>query len=151
MAKRYFEDITDGEQLDCRDVVLAREEIVTFAKAFDPQPFHTDEDAARKSIFGGLIASSLHVLAACTRVVVEAQGDVAILSGVGMDEARMFNPVRPGDTLHVEAWWTDLRRTRSKPNQGFAAIKCRVTNQSQDLVIEYGYRYLLATRTDFAS
>jgi acyl dehydratase len=151
MAERYFEDITDGEQLDCRDVVLAREEIVTFAKAFDPQPFHTDEDAARKSIFGGLIASSLHVLAACTRVVVEAQSDVAILGGVGMDEAKMFNPVRPGDTLHVEAWWTDLRRTRSKPNQGFAAIKCRVTNQSQDLVIEYGYRYLLATRTDFAS
>ncbi|GAJ16414.1 unnamed protein product, partial [marine sediment metagenome] len=53
------------------------------------------------SIFGSLIASSLHILSARTRMVVEAQGDVAILSGVGMDEAKMFNPVRPGDILSV--------------------------------------------------
>jgi acyl dehydratase len=146
MAKRYLEDITDGEQLECRDVVLTREDIVTFAGTYDPQPFHLDEDAARESIFGGLIASSLHVLAACTRAVVDAQGDVAVLSGVGMDEVRMFGPVRPGDRLHIEAWWTDLRRLRSKRGQGFAAIRCRVTNQSGELVIEYGYRYLLACR-----
>jgi acyl dehydratase len=144
VAKRYFEDITDGERLDCRHVLVTREDIVAFARRFDPQPFHTDEEAARASVFGGLIASSLHVLSACTRVVVEAQGDVAILSGVGMDEVRMFNPVRPGDTLHVEARWTDLRRTRRTPEQGLAAIQCRVTNQNGDPVLEYGYRYLLA-------
>jgi len=95
MTRRYFEDITDGERLICQNVIVTREDIITFAKKFDPQPFHTDEDAARESIFGGLIASSLHILSACTRAVVEAQGDVAILSGVGMDEAKMFNPVRP--------------------------------------------------------
>jgi acyl dehydratase len=146
MAKRYFEDIVDGETLPCRDVFLTRDDIVAFARAFDPQPFHTDEAAARASIFGGLIASSLHVLSACTRVVVEAQGEVAILSGVGMDEVKMFNAVRPGDTLHVDAWWTDLRRSRSKPHQGLATIKCRKTNQNGDLVMAYGYRYLLACR-----
>jgi acyl dehydratase len=146
MAKRYFEDIIDGERLDCRPVTMTRDDIVAFARAFDPQPFHTDEDLARASVFGGLVASSLHVLSACTRVVVEAQGDVAILSGVGMDEVRMFNPVRPGDRLHVDAWWTDLRRSRSRPDQGLAAIKCRVTNQSGDLILTYGYRYLLACR-----
>ena len=59
----------------------------------------------------------------------------------------MFNPVRPGDTLHVEAWWTELRRSRRRPDQGLAAIKCRVTNQSGDPVLEYGYRYLLACRS----
>jgi acyl dehydratase len=63
--------------------------------------YHTDEDSANESIFGGLVASSLHTLSACTRVVVEAQGDVAILSGVGMNEAKMFDPVRPGDILTV--------------------------------------------------
>lgn len=147
MKRRYFEDVQDGERLTCRPVSLTREEIIAFARAFDPQPFHTDSRAARESLFGGLIASSLHVLAACTRVVVEAQGDVAILSGVGMDEARMFNPVRPGDRLTVAAWWTDLRRSRSRPNQGLAAIRCRVTNQDGALVVEYGYRYLVARKS----
>jgi acyl dehydratase len=146
MTKRYFEDIADGEQLNCEDVIVTRDDIIAFAKKFDPQPFHTNEHAARESIFGGLIASSLHILSACTRVVVEAQGDVAILSGVGMDKAKMFNPVRPGDTLSVKAWWTDLKRSRSKPDHGFASIQCKVTNQTRDPVIEYGYRYLLACR-----
>jgi acyl dehydratase len=58
----------------------------------------------------------------------------------------MHHPVRPGDHLHVEAWWTGLRRTRSKPDQGLATIRCRASNQNGDLVIEYGYRYLLACR-----
>jgi acyl dehydratase len=146
MARRYFEDITDGEQLHCREILMTRDDIIAFAREFDPQPFHTDAEAGRESVFGGLVASSLHVLSACTRVVVEAQGHLAILSGVGMDEVRMFNPVRPGDRLHVEAWWTDLRRTLSRPGQGLAAIKCRVTNQHGDSIIEYGYRYLLACR-----
>lgn len=146
MARRYFDDITDGERLNCQNVVITREDIITFAKRFDPQPFHTDEDAAKESVFGGLVASSLHTLSACTRAVVEAQGDAAILSGVGMDEVRMFNPVRPGDTLTVEAWWTDLKRSQTRPDRGFAAIKCKVINQKGESVVEYGYRYLMACR-----
>jgi acyl dehydratase len=146
MARRFFEDLTAGERLRCRKVNISREEIIEFAKRFDPQSFHTDENAARESFFGGLVASSLHTLSACTRVVVDAQGDVAILSGVGMDEVRMFNPVRPGDVLSVEAWWTDLKRSRSKPDRGFAAISCKVANQMGEPVIEYGYRYMLACR-----
>jgi acyl dehydratase len=146
MPKRYFEDLTDGEHLPCQPVVITREAIIDFAERFDPQPFHTDEDVANESIFDGLVASSLHTLSACTRVVVEAQGDVAILSGVGMDEVKMFNPVRPGDTLSVEAWWTDLKRSHTKPNLGFAAIRCKVTNQREEPVVEYGYRYLVGCR-----
>lgn len=146
MAKRYFEDISEGERLHCRKVRITREDIIEFAKRFDPQPFHTDENAAKESLFGGLVASSLHTLSACTRAVVEAQGEVAILSGVGMDEAKMFNPVRPGDVLSIEAWWADLKRSRSKPGQGFAGIRCKVTNQNDEPVIEYGYRYMLGCR-----
>jgi len=146
MKRRYFEDLNDGEFLNCRHIVMTREAIIDFAKEFDPQPFHTDENAARDSIFGGLVASSLHTLSACTRVVVEAQGDVAILSGVGMHEVKMFNPVRPGDVLFVEAWWAELSKSSSKPDLGFASIRCKVTNQKKEPVIEYGYRYLLACR-----
>ncbi len=104
MKKRYFEDLEDGEHLHCRPVVITREAIIEFGEKFDPQLFHIDETAASKSLFGGLVASSLHTLSACTRVVVEAQGNVAILSGVGMHQAKMFNPVRPGDVLSVNAW-----------------------------------------------
>lgn len=146
MAKRYFEDITDGEHLHCQKLAFTQKDIIEFAKRFDPQPFHTDEIAAKESIFGGLVASSLHTISACTRNVVEAQGDVAILSGVGMYEAKMFNPVRPTDVLSIEAWWTDFRRSKSKPDLGFAGIKCKVTNQKKEPVIEYGYRYIIACR-----
>jgi len=116
MAKRYFEDITDGEPLHCQKLVFTQKDIIQFARRFDPQPFHIDEILAKESIFGGLVASSLHTISACTRSVVEALGDVAILSGVGMYEAKMFNPVRPEDVLSIEAWWTDLRRSKSKPD-----------------------------------
>lgn len=146
MARKYFEDITDGEPLHCQKIIFTRKDMIEFAKRFDPQPFHTDEKEAKESIFGGLIASALHTLSACTRVVVEAQGDVAIVSGVGMDESKMFNPVRPGDILSVEALWADLKKSQSKPDIGFARIRCKVNNQRGEPVIEYGYRYLVACR-----
>jgi acyl dehydratase len=126
---------------------MTKEDITGFGREFDPQPFHTDEDAATRSLFGGLVASSLHILSTCTRVVVEAQGDVAILSGVGMDEVKMYNPVRPDDILTIEAWWTDLKRSESKPDRGFVGIRCNVRNQKGEPVIEYGYRYMIACRT----
>jgi len=146
MGLKYFENLSDGECLQCRSVLMTREAIIGFAKRFDPQTFHVDEQAANESIFNGLVASSLHTLSACTRVVVEAQGELAILSGVGMHETKMFNPVRPGDTLSVEAWWTELKRSKSKPDRGFASIKCKVNNQKNEPIIEYGYRYLLACK-----
>ncbi len=146
MQKRYFEDLAEGEKLDCGDVPFTREGIIAFAKQFDPQPFHIDEDAAGKSTFGGLVASSLHTLAACTRVVVEAQGNMAILSGVGMHEVKMFNPVRPGDVLGVDARWCELTPSKSRPDRALASIRCKVENQDGKPVIEYGYRYLLACR-----
>ncbi len=109
MNKRYFEDLNEREPLHCQSVSFSRDSIIRFAKKFDPQPFHIDEKSASESFFNGLIASSLHTLSACTKVIVEAQGNIAIISGVGMDEVKMFNPVRPDDTLTVKAWWSGLR------------------------------------------
>ncbi|MCP4024487.1 MAG: acyl dehydratase [Desulfobacteraceae bacterium] len=143
----YFEDLYQGQPLSCKSFTIHREEIIDFAQKFDPQRFHLDENFAKQGIFKGLVASSLHVLSACTKQVVDAQGQMAILSGVGMDEVTMFTPVRPGDTLNVKAAWQDLKRSQSKPDRGFARIKCEVFNQKKEKVIVYGYQYLVACRT----
>jgi acyl dehydratase len=132
--RKYFDDLVEGERLDCQPVVMTREAIIDFAKRFDPQPFHLDDAVARQSLCGGLVASSLHTLSACTRSVVDAQGKIAILSGVGMHEVKMFNPVRPGDTLSVNARWSELRKSNSKPDREFASILCNVHNQHKELV-----------------
>ena len=146
MGKKYWDDLNEGERLQCHPVVFELEEIINFAKRYDPQPFHVNEEIAKASIFGGLIAFSLHTISACTRVVVEAQGDLAIMSGLGIDEVKLFNPVRPGDVLSVEAYWSDLKRSRSKPDRGIANLKCKVSNQSGEPVAEYGYKYFVACR-----
>jgi acyl dehydratase len=146
MGKRYWEDLVEGERFTCRPVAFDRNGIVAFGKEYDPLPFHADETAARRSIFGDVIASALHTISACTRVVVEAHGDIAILSGLSIDESRTFRPVRPGDVLTVEGRWDGLRRSRSKPDRGIAGVTCRVANQRGEVVLEYGYRYLIACR-----
>jgi acyl dehydratase len=127
-------------------VTFVKEDVIGFAKQYDPLPFHVDEEMAKASIFGGLIASALHTLSACTRVVVDAQGDLAIMSGLGIDEVKLFLPVRPGDVLSVEACWSDLKRSRSKPDRGVAHLKCKVFNQRGEPVAEYGYKYFVACR-----
>jgi acyl dehydratase len=148
MGKRHWEDLTEGERFTCRPVAFDREGIVAFGKEYDPLPFHADEEAARRSIFGDVIASALHTVSACSRVVVEAHGEIAILSGLSIDEIRAFHPVRPGDVLTVEGRWDGLRRSRSRPDRGIAGLKCTVRNQRGETVLEYGYRYLIACRTE---
>jgi len=145
---RYWEDLSEGEPLYCRPVVLGLEEIVAFAKKYDPQQFHIDEKIAASSRFKGIIASSLHTLSACTRVIVDAQKDVEILIGLGILEVALPNAVRPDDILSVDAYWSDLRRSASKPGQGLATIRFTVRNQRKETVLESGYKYMVACRTD---
>ena len=146
MGMRYWEDLVEGERFTCGPVAFDREGIVAFGKEFDPWPFHADEAAAARSIFGDVIASALHTISACTRVVVDAIGEISVLSGLSIDEVRTLLPVRPGDVLTVEARWDGLRRSRSKPDRGIAGLKCTVMNQKGETVMEYGYRYLVACR-----
>ncbi len=143
---RYFEDLRENESLDCRNVVMTKEEIVDFAKRFDPHPFHIDEDGGNASIFGGIIASSLHTVSSCTRVIVDALNGIVILTGLGIDEVKLPYPVRPGDVLSVEAWIDFLRRSQSHPSRGIVTVKCIVTNQDGKTVAEYGYRYMVACK-----
>lgn len=144
--ERYWDDLVEGLPLECRPFTLCLEDIVAFAKKFDPQCFHVDHDAAVTSQFGGIIASSLHTLSACTRVIVDALDGVKIIIGLGIQEVALPNAVRPDDVLTVIAYWTDLRRSASKPWQGLATIKFRVENQQQKTVLVSGFKYMIACR-----
>jgi acyl dehydratase len=146
MAVRYWDDLVEGEPLTCRTIMLSLPEIIEFALHYDPQPFHVDEQAAAASRFGGIIASSLQTLSCCTRVLVDAQGDMAILSGLGIEQVQLPNPVRPDDLLAIEASWTDLRRSASKPDRGMATLRFKGVNQKGEIVIESGFKYMIACR-----
>ncbi|MDD2853231.1 MAG: MaoC/PaaZ C-terminal domain-containing protein [Desulfuromonadaceae bacterium] len=146
MGTCYWDDLVEGGSLECRPVILTLEEIIEFALKYDPQRFHVDPEFAARSRFQGVIASSLHTLSACTRVIVDAQKDVPILIGYGMLEVTLPNPVYPRDVLAVDARWGDLRRSKSKPEQGLATVRFRGVNQRSETVIESGFKYMIACR-----
>lgn len=148
MALRYWDDLVEGEALACRTLTLTEEEIVAFARQYDPQPFHVDAGAAAASRFGSIIASSLQTLSCCTRILVDAQGELAILTGLGIEPVQLPHPVRPADQLTITARWTDLRRSRSKPDRGMATLRFVAVNQQGECVIASGFTYLLASRPE---
>ncbi|NJD91982.1 MAG: acyl dehydratase [Geobacter sp.] len=146
MKRLYWEDLAEGAALDCRNLIFSQEEIIEFAVKYDPQPFHIDVQAAAASRFGGIIASSLQTLSACTRILVDAQGEMAILSGLGIEEVQLPNPVRPDDRLTIAAHWAELRRSRSKPDRGMAVLRFTGVNQKGETVIASGFKYMIACR-----
>src|SRR5262249_53565799 len=102
-----------------------------FARQFDPQPFHLDEEAARRSPYGGLIASGWHTAAICMRLVVDSAlpGESGSLGSPGADELRWLKPVRPGDTLTVRIEVVEVTPARSKADRGLVRLRYTVRNQ----------------------
>ena len=134
--RRHFEDFSVGEVVELGSVQVTAEEIVAFARQFDPQPFHLDAAAARASIYGGLIASGLHTASLFTRLFVEGVLNSSIsLGSPGFEQVRWPAPVRPDDT--VRARWTVLtcRASRSKPDRGIVRGRGEMLNQRDEIVL----------------
>jgi acyl dehydratase len=134
MAAKYFEDFAIGYSWTSREVVLTEAEIIAYAKINDPQPMHTDPEAATAGRFGGLIASGWQVAALSMRLFIEAggYGDSPVV-GMGVDELRWKKPVRPGDRLHVVREIVDLRAGR--PGYGVIRTRVSVINQDDEAVM----------------
>jgi acyl dehydratase len=127
---RFFEDYLPGASYDCGTVRIDEDSIISFAKEFDPQPFHVDPAAAASGPFGGLIASGWHTAAATMRLLVASYlPDGASLGAAGIDELRWPHPVRPGDTLAVRATVLEARPSRSKPDRGIVRTEAEAKNQ----------------------
>src|SRR5713101_7800775 len=135
MAERYLEDFAVGQTFNSRRLRIDTEQIKTFAAAFDPQPFHLDEAAARDTLFRGLAASEWHTAAITMRLLVESDLTPAGgIVGAGFDECRWPRPVRPGDELRVESEVLEVRPSQSRPDQGLLKVRTTTLNQHGEAV-----------------
>lgn len=142
----YFNDIKIGQRLQFGSYELNKDEIISFAKHWDPQPFHIDEIAAKNSIFGGITASSLHIFAICTKLFALSETKLAILAMLGKDEVRLHNPARPGDVITYQAECIDKQESPSKPDRGIIQLKDLVTANSGLVLLTQSVTLLLARK-----
>lgn len=134
MSQRYFEDLKVGERFNSEPYVVSEEAIVTFAREFDPQAFHIDPTAAHQTMFDALIASGWHTAAITMRLFVQTLNFAEGAIGLGVDELRWPNAVKPGDSLQVETEILDLRASKSKPNYGIVRLRNVTKNQRDEVV-----------------
>jgi len=144
---RYFEDYVEGDVHSFGRVAVEADEIVEFAKRFDPQAFHTDPEAAKRTPFRGLIASGWHTVGLMMRLYVEHYlTHVASLASPGVDELRWLKPVRPGDTLSVRVTVLKATPSRSKPDRGAVTSFIEVFNQAGEAVMTLRAVNMIARR-----
>lgn len=133
-VSRYFEDYIAGAVVDCGNIHVTEEDIVAFAKEYDPQPFHVDPSF--ESPYGGLIASGWHTISMVMRLLVDNWIDPASsLGAAGVDEVRWPRPVRPGDTLRVRSTILEARRSASKPDRGIVRTLIEAFNEADEQVL----------------
>ena len=135
-APRYWDDYEIGQKFDLGSTSFTADEIVDFARQYDPQSFHVDAAAARQSMFGGLIASGWHVTSKLMRLFVDNYVDQrTALGSPGVDEVRWLKPVRPGDTLKAWVECAGKVPSKSRPEMGIVHEHWRATNQKGELVM----------------
>lgn len=133
---RSFDDLAAGETIDLGATTVTEDEILAFARDFDPQPFHVDPDAAAGSPYGGLIASGWHTCALFMRLLATGfLNDTVSYGSPGIDELRWPRPVRPGDTLSGTFEILEARPSASRPDRGILRSRGTLTNQDGEPVL----------------
>ena len=138
MSHRYFEDFAVGDiHKPIGRVKVEKSDVIAFARQYDPQPFHLDDVAGGKSIFGRLVASGWHTAALTMRLVAASEyrateGTI----GLGFDNMRWPIPVVPGDELHIESEVLEVRPSKSRPDRGLIKIRTLTLNQDGQIVQE---------------
>jgi acyl dehydratase len=136
MPMRYFEDFQVGDVFELGTTSVTEEEIIAFARQFDPQPFHVDPARARASVFGGIIASGWHTASLFMRLLVDNfLRETVSLGSPGVDEVRWLQPLRPGDTLWARFTILECRASKSRAEMGILRSRSEVFNQRDELVM----------------
>lgn len=136
VQRLYFEDYVAGTIHEFGTITVEEDDIIAFGRRFDPQVFHTDPEAAKSTIYAGLIASGWHTAALMMRLFVDNYlSHVASLGSPGVDELRWLVPVRPGDALSLRVTITQTNRSRSKPDRGIVHSLIEVQNQDRIVVM----------------
>ena len=129
MPDLHFEDIRPGQVYELGTRTVTEDELIAFARDFDPQPFHVDPEAAKESVFGGLIASGWHTGAIWMRMYVDTMLGSAARGSPGIEELRWLAPVRPGDTLTGRLTVLEATPSATKPDRGTIRIRGEMVNQ----------------------
>jgi acyl dehydratase len=146
MELRHLDDFSAGEVIDCGTATISRDEIIDFARQFDPQPFHVDEAAARESPYGGIIASGWHTCAIFMRLMVDSLlSRTASLGSPGVDQIRWLRPVRPDDLLHGRLTILEVKPSSSKPDRGAVRTHGEMLDAEGRVVMEM-YSWMLVRR-----
>jgi acyl dehydratase len=144
---RYFEDYHAGAVYEYGYAMVNEEEMLAFARQFDPQPIHVDPALAASGPFGGLIASGWHTAGIFMRLFADHYlSRVASLASPGIDELRWPAPVRPGDTLRLHTEITQTRQSQSKPDRGLVFTHAQLLNQNDQVVLSLTAMNLLRLR-----
>jgi len=134
----YFEDFKAGDRVESAALTITEAMIVEYARFYDPQPFHTDPEAARATVYGGLIASGMQTIGITFKLFMETGALAACsLGSPGLDEIRWKAPVRPGDVLRVVAEVLESRPSSSKPDRGIVRILFSTLNQRGETVATF--------------
>jgi acyl dehydratase len=146
---RYFEDYIPDSVYEYGSITISRQEILEFARKYDPQPFHVDPEAASHGPFGGLIASGWHTASIMMRLFADHYlSRVASLGGPGVDELRWLKPVRPGDSLRIRVTVLEAKRSSSKTDRGLVRSLVEVFDQEGDPVMGLTVMNMLLARED---
>lgn len=149
MTLLHLEDFESGQIFELGEYKFDTDEIIAFAKQFDPQPFHIDKDAAAASTFGGLIASGWQTGSVFMRLLVDGLlVRCASMGSPGVDELRWLAPVRPGDTVTAVLEIEDVRPSKSRPDRGFITTRAVLTNQDGTDVFTLRAPLMLRRRAD---
>ena len=134
MKEHYFDDLKAGDRFRSEPLEVTEKQVIEFAHKFDPQMFHLNKKTAERTLFKGLIASGWHTAAITMRLFVQTLNFADGAIGLGVDELRWPNAVRPGDTLIVETEIVDLRPSGSRPTHGIIRLRNVTTNQRGEIV-----------------
>lgn len=142
----YYEDLPLGFRARSGPCEVEEAEILEFGRRFDPRPFHTDPEAARASVFGGLVAPGCLVFALRSRLMNQLQVPIAYLAGLGLEQMDLPRAVRPGDRLTLELECVGRRESQSRPDAGIVRFANTLLNQRNEIVLVMTAKVLVARR-----